>query len=81
MRIVYKMVLMNAPKRVKMAGTENNDGGGVKKQGLPPTIGLDASVSSVYRNRVGCPCPGDKLIISTTRACGRPIGGIRRTRC
>ena len=34
MRIVYKMTLMNAPKRVKMAGTMNNTFGGVKKQGL-----------------------------------------------
>ena len=81
MRIVYNMVLMNAPKSVKMAGTQNNNGGGVKKQGLAPTIGIVASVGSVYRNRLGCPCPENKFIISTTRACGRPIGGIRRTRC
>jgi len=66
MRIVYKMALMNAPKRVKMAGTLNNTRGGVKKQGLAPTIGLPASVSGVYRNKLGCPCPGAKLFISST---------------
>jgi hypothetical protein len=74
MRIVYKMVLMNAPKSVKMAGTLNNTRGGVKKQGLAPTIGLPASVSGVYRNKLGCPCPGAKLFISNTRAPGCSVG-------
>ena len=59
---------MNAPKRVKMAGTLNNTFGGVKKQGLASTVGLPATVSSIYLMRLGCPCPGNKLIISTTRA-------------
>jgi hypothetical protein len=81
MRIVYKMVLMNSPKRVKMAGTQNNTRGGVKKQGLASTVGLVASVSSVYRMKLGCPCPGNKFIISNTKSCGRPVGGILRTRC
>jgi len=30
--------------------------GGPKKQGIAPTVGLDASVSGVYRKRLGCPC-------------------------
>ena len=59
---------MNAPKRVKMAGTLNNTRGGVKKQGLAPTVGLPASVSNVYVKRLGCPCPQSKFIISTTRS-------------
>jgi hypothetical protein len=66
MRIVYKMALMNAPKRVKMAGTLNNTRGGVKKQGLAPTVGLPASVSNVYVKKLGCPCPGAKFLISKT---------------
>jgi len=66
MRIVYKMVLMNAPKSVKMAGTLNNTFGGVKKQGLPPTVGLVASVSGVYRKKIGCPCAAAKLFVSKT---------------
>ena len=74
MRIVYKMVLMNAPKRVKMAGTQNNTFGGVKKQGLPSTVGLPASVSGVYRKKLGCPCPQWKFYISKTRAPGCSIG-------
>lgn len=74
MRIVYKMTLMNAPKRVKMAGTMNNTFGGVKKQGLASTVGLPASVSGVYRFKLGCPCPASKLIISTTRAPGCSVG-------
>jgi hypothetical protein len=71
---------MNAPKRVKMAGTLNNTFGGVKKQGLAPTIGLPASVSGVYRKKLGCPCPESKLFISNTKTCGgigRPAGIIQ----
>ena len=73
------MVLMNAPKRVQLMGTQNNTRGGVKKQGLAPTVGLPASVSGVYLRRLGCPCPAAKLFISTTRQCGgigRPAGII-----
>jgi hypothetical protein len=44
-----------------------NFGGGVKKQGLASTVGLPSTVSSIYRMRLGCPCPGNKFIISTTR--------------
>ena len=60
------MALMNAPKRVKMAGTLNNTYGGVKKQGLAPTVGLPASVSNVYNKKLGCPCPQWKFIVSKT---------------
>ncbi len=58
-----------------------NFGGGVKKQGLPPTIGLPASISSIYLFRLGCPCAAAKNIISTTRTCsniGRPAGIVCR---
>ena len=61
------MALMNAPKRVKMAGTMNNTNGGVKKQGLAPTVGLPASVSNVYVKKLGCPCPQWKLFVSKTQ--------------
>ncbi len=46
-----------------------NTFGGPKKQGLAPTVGVDSSVSGVYRNRIGCLCPSAYDIISTTRAC------------
>ena len=46
-----------------------NTMGGPKKQGLAPTIGLDASISGVYRKRLGCPCPTAYDFISTTRTC------------
>ena len=51
-----------------------NVGGGVKKQGIPPTVGLNASVSAIYLNRVGCICPSALNMISTTRAPGCSVG-------
>lgn len=68
------MVLMNAPKRVQMASTQNNTRGGVKKQGLASTVGLPASVSGVYRKKLGCPCPQWKFYVSKTRAPGCSVG-------
>jgi hypothetical protein len=57
-----------------------NTSGGVKKQGLAPTVGLDSSVSGVYRKRLGCPCPTAYDFISNTRTCtyiGKTINGGR----
>ena len=51
-----------------------NTMGGVKKQGLPPTVGLPASVSAIYLNRVGCLCPSARNMISNTRAYGCSVG-------
>ena len=51
-----------------------NTMGGVKKQGLPPTVGLPASVSAIYLNRVGCICPSARNMISNTRAPGCSVG-------
>ncbi len=51
-----------------------NVGGGDKKQGIPPTVGLPASVSAIYLNRVGCICPSARNMISTTRAPGCSVG-------
>jgi len=53
---------------------QTNTQGGVKKAGLPSTVGIVASVSGIYRYRIGCPCPADKFIISTTTTCGGGIG-------
>ena len=53
---------------------QTNVGGGVKKQGLPSTVGLYASVSGVYRKRVGCLCPTAYDFISNTRAPGCSVG-------
>ncbi len=57
-------------------------GGGVKKQGIPPTVGLDASVSGVYRKRVGCPCPTAYNTIVQHIVCGTGVGGrVVKPRC
>jgi len=61
---------------------QTNNGGGVKKQGLPSTVGLIASVSGVYRNKIGCLCPTAYAMMNTTRTCGGGIGSrIVRPRC
>ena len=57
-------------------------GGGVKKQGLAPTVGLDASVSAVYRKRIGCLCPTAYSNIVKNITCGTNIGGrVVKPRC
>jgi hypothetical protein len=58
-----------------------NTSGGVKKQGLPSTVGIDASVSGIYRARVGCLCPTAYDFISNTRACSYIGKSIPTTRC
>ncbi len=59
-----------------------NTSGGVKKQGIPPTVGLDASVSAVYRKRVGCPCPTAYSNIVNNISCGTNVGGrVVKPRC
>ncbi len=52
-----------------------NFGGGVKKQGLAPTIGLPASVSAIYLNRIGCFCPTAYAMVNSVRTCGTNVGG------
>ncbi len=57
-------------------------GGGVKKQGLAPTVGLDASVSAVYRNKIGCLCPTAYNTIVKNIVCGTGVGGrVVKPRC
>ena len=71
---------MAGGKRVTMRASlvnQTNTSGGVKKQGLPSTVGIDASVSGVYRSRVGCPCP---FILSTTKSCSY-TGKTQHGRC
>jgi len=77
------MVLMNGSKRARNAQSiinRTNTDGGVKKAGLASSVGLPASVAWIYRKYLGCAtlC---KFTISTTRACGQGVGGIRRYRC
>jgi hypothetical protein len=74
MRIVYKMVLSNAPKRVTMASSAVTPYGN-KKQGLASTVGVTATVSGVYHRRVACLCPTAYLAVNNTKTCGAPIGG------
>ncbi len=57
-------------------------GGGVKKQGLAPTVGLDASVSGVYRKKIGCLCPTAYNTIVQNISCGTNVGGrVVKPRC
>jgi len=57
-------------------------GGGVKKQGIPPTVGLVASVSAIYQKRVGCPCPTAYNTIVKNITCGTNVGGrVVKPRC
>jgi len=62
-------------KNISSLINQTNTSGGVKKQGLPSTVGLDASVSGVYRKKVGCLCPGAYDFVNNTRTCGTTIGG------
>jgi hypothetical protein len=63
---------------------QTNTMGGPKKQGLAPTIGLDASVSGVYRQKLGCPCPPSVAYANIVRniSCGTTVGGrVVKPRC
>ena len=76
------MTIMNGTKRARYVSsmTNQNTGGGMKKQGLPSTVGIDASVSNIYRYKIGCLCPEDRLFISKTSQCARigaPAGLVR----
>ena len=55
------------------------DNSNQKCPGLGPTIGLNASVAAVYKNRIGC-CSAC-VIVPSSFACGTPVGGIRKFRC
>ena len=70
---------MNGSTRARNAASlinRTNTMGGVKKAGLAPTVGLIASVSAVYRKKLGCPCPASKLFISKARAPGCSVGCV-----
>jgi hypothetical protein len=74
------MVMGNGTARARStAYTNQNTSGGPKKAGLPPTVGINASVSAIYRKKIGCAlqCP---FVISTTNQCARigaPAGIIK----
>ena len=77
------MVLMNGSSRARNASSiinRTNTQGGVKKAGLASSVGLPASLSFVYRAKLGCQslCP---FTVSKTKACGTNVGGIRKYRC
>ena len=59
---------------------QTNTSGGVKKAGLPPTVGVNASVGAIYRKRIGCSlnCP---FIISSTRSCSYIGKTIKTSNC
>jgi hypothetical protein len=86
MRILYKMVggrTMNGRGRnLNSLVNRTNTMGGPKKQGLPPTIGLDSTISGVYRQRIGCLCPTAYDFINRNIVCGTTVGGlVVRPRC
>ena len=59
-----------------------NTMGGVKKQGLAPTVGLDSTISGVYRKRIGCLCPTAYNNIVKNIVCGTGVGGrVVKPRC
>ncbi len=61
---------------------QTNTMGGPKKQGLAPTVGLDASVIGVYRKRIGCLCPTAYNTIVQNIVCGTAVGGrVVKPRC
>lgn len=85
MRILYKMVggrTMNG--RARNLGSlvnRTNNMGGPKKQGLAPTVGLDSTISGVYRQRIGCLCPTAYNRIAKN-VCGTGVGGnVVKPRC
>ena len=58
--------------------------GGPKKQGIAPTVGLNASVSAVYLKRLGCPCPPEIAYANIVQniVCGTGVGGrVVKPRC
>ena len=52
------MVLMNGSNKARNAGSLINlpSGGGLKKQGLPSTIGIPSTIVAMYQQRVGYCC-------------------------
>jgi hypothetical protein len=69
-------------RHVDLLINQTNTSGGVKKQGLPSTVGLTATVSGVYRKRVGCLCPTAYSVIVKNISCGTNVGGrIVKPRC
>jgi hypothetical protein len=86
MRILYKMVggrTMNGrARRTDSLVNRTNTMGGVKKQGLAPTVGLDSTISGVYRKRIGCLCPTAYNNIVKNIVCGTGVGGrVVKPRC
>lgn len=49
---------MNGSKKARNAGSLINlpSGGGLKKQGLPSTIGIPSTIVAMYQQRVGYCC-------------------------
>ncbi len=71
-------------RRIDSLVNQTNTFGGVKKQGLAPTVGLDSSVSGVYRKRLGCPCPPEIAYANIVKniSCGTNVGGrVVKPRC
>jgi hypothetical protein len=75
MRIVYKMVYSNGPKRVTMASSMVTPYGN-KKQGLASTVGVTATVSGVYHRKVACLCTTAYLSANRTITCNAKVSGV-----
>ena len=69
-------------KRTDSLINRTNVMGGPKKQGLAPTVGLNASFSAIYLRRVGCLCPTAYNTIVKNIVCGTGVGGnVVKPRC
>lgn len=74
-------MVLNVGRAKNMSSLINGDtGGGIKKQGLPSTIGRVASVHNVFAKRIGCSLECPIILGQGAFSCSR-IGGIRVRRC
>ena len=70
---------INTGRAKNISSLINGDtSGGIKKQGLPSTIGRVASVQVIFANRVGCMCP--EVLGKAVYSC-RGIGMRPTPRC
>jgi hypothetical protein len=73
------MVLSGGSKMARYSSSISNrsSGGGSKKQGLPPTVGVDSSVISLARNKRAGYCCLNFPFISTSVSYKGSVGHIR----
>ena len=74
-------MVLNTGRAKNISSLINRDtGGGIKKQGLPSSVGRITSVQNIVSNRIGCSLECPRLSGVGAFSCSR-IGGIRVRRC